>query len=187
MKRVLVAALLAASFSLNASADDASMRKAVEELLNQTRTEAMVSRLRSQLDGQLQQMVDSVTGATARESMTSTQKAAVQKFLDRSSAAFGEAMDWAHLKEFMIKTYSESFTESEIRELTAFYRSPIGQKAVDKMPAITEASMRNMRTQMQAIAPKLQAIGREFSEEYKKATPAASAPKATPAPTKKSG
>jgi hypothetical protein len=37
--------------------------------------------------------------------------------------------------------YARNFTAEELREITAFYRGPTGQKFVQKLPAITQESM----------------------------------------------
>jgi hypothetical protein len=37
--------------------------------------------------------------------------------------------------------YASNFTESEIRDLTAFYRSPTGQKLLQKLPSVTQQTM----------------------------------------------
>ena len=38
----------------------------------------------------------------------------------------------------MVKIYMGAFSEDEIRQLAAFYRTPIGQKALSKMPEVTK-------------------------------------------------
>jgi hypothetical protein len=37
--------------------------------------------------------------------------------------------------------YARTFTADELRQVTAFYRSPIGQKFLEKMPVIAQESM----------------------------------------------
>lgn len=43
----------------------------------------------------------------------------------------------ADLEGKMIALYAETFTEKEIRALTAFSRTPLGRKAAEKMPELT--------------------------------------------------
>ena len=42
------------------------------------------------------------------------------------------------LKQDLIRLYKEHFTESELRKMTAFYRTQTGQKCVDLMPTIMQ-------------------------------------------------
>jgi hypothetical protein len=37
--------------------------------------------------------------------------------------------------------YARNFAADELRQVTAFYRGPIGQKFLEKMPVITQESM----------------------------------------------
>jgi len=48
-------------------------------------------------------------------------------------------VNWPSLKEDMIALYVQAFTEDELKQLATFYRSPIGQKAADKMPELANA------------------------------------------------
>lgn len=53
------------------------------------------------------------------------------------------AMDYAQkiaadpdMKQRMVNAYMESFTERELRELIAFYQTPLGHKALNAMPEL---------------------------------------------------
>ncbi|HEY2292664.1 MAG TPA: DUF2059 domain-containing protein [Thermoanaerobaculia bacterium] len=41
-----------------------------------------------------------------------------------------------NLEPEMVKIYMGAFTEDELRQMTAFYRSPVGQKSLAKMPEV---------------------------------------------------
>jgi uncharacterized protein len=43
--------------------------------------------------------------------------------------------------ELVATVYARNFAPAELRQVTAFYRSPIGQKLLEKMPTITQESM----------------------------------------------
>ena len=44
------------------------------------------------------------------------------------------------LMNLIAPVYAKHFTESEIKELIAFYKTPIGKKLVDKLPVISQES-----------------------------------------------
>ncbi|MEJ8843882.1 DUF2059 domain-containing protein [Lacibacter sp. H375] len=44
------------------------------------------------------------------------------------------------LIDMIAPVYAKHFTEAEIKELVAFYKTPIGKKLVDKLPVITQES-----------------------------------------------
>ncbi|HZN53868.1 MAG TPA: DUF2059 domain-containing protein [Candidatus Polarisedimenticolaceae bacterium] len=43
-------------------------------------------------------------------------------------------MTWETIGPKLVDLYAETFTEAELRELTAFYRTPVGRKALAAMP-----------------------------------------------------
>lgn len=45
-------------------------------------------------------------------------------------------MSWESLKNEFARIYAEEFTEQELRDMIAFYRTPTGAKAIAKMPAL---------------------------------------------------
>ncbi|HZM69481.1 MAG TPA: DUF2059 domain-containing protein [Candidatus Cryosericum sp.] len=48
----------------------------------------------------------------------------------------GKVMTWDALAPKLVTMYTESFTESELRDLAAFYRTPAGRKALSVMPEL---------------------------------------------------
>lgn len=54
---------------------------------------------------------------------------------------FRAEIDIEELVRMTIPIYDKHFTQAEIRELIAFYQTPLGVKLVEKMPAIAQESM----------------------------------------------
>ncbi|NGP88571.1 DUF2059 domain-containing protein [Fodinibius halophilus] len=54
------------------------------------------------------------------------------------SEFFHKYINWESIGEDIKKVYKETFSEKEIRELTTFYKSDIGQKYARLTPTITE-------------------------------------------------
>ena len=55
----------------------------------------------------------------------------------------------------MVAVYARSFTMDEVRQLVAFYKSPLGQKALAAVPTASREAMQGM---MGNLAPKLNAL-----------------------------
>lgn len=51
---------------------------------------------------------------------------------------FNKYMSWDSIKDDMIKIYAEEFTAGEIKQLTEFYKTPVGEKFALKMPVLTK-------------------------------------------------
>jgi hypothetical protein len=72
--------------------------------------------------------------------------AIMPQLLERMSQRSSEIVD------LTAAIYANNFSAEEIRQVTAFYRTPVGQKFLDKLPAITQASMAMGQKWGQSIA-----------------------------------
>lgn len=75
----------------------------------------------------------------------------LEKWLKETLASFDAEADFA-------KLYKEVFTEAELRELTAFYRTPIGKKALQKLPELMQKGAQLGVDRFKASYPKLEAM-----------------------------
>src|SRR5690606_8636002 len=48
-------------------------------------------------------------------------------------------LSFESLKPDLVKLYQSEFTEPEIKELNAFYSTPVGKKAIEKLPTLSAA------------------------------------------------
>lgn len=121
MRKLLVASMtlifLTASSLL---ADDRSHQKAIEDFL-------IVMNMESLMSQTIQQLVN--------VQIQRNQKLA--PFKRTMLTFFTKYLGWAIVKDEVISIWKNTFIETEIRELTAFYRTPTGQKALKVMPALT--------------------------------------------------
>ena len=65
----------------------------------------------------------------------------------------------------MVPLFAKRFTEAELDELLAFYRSPIGRKTTEAMPALMQESMELAATEAQSSVPE---IKEKVSERLRK-------------------
>jgi hypothetical protein len=61
----------------------------------------------------------------------------------------------------MIPLYEKHFTETELDELLAFYRTPTGQKAIKELPALVQESIPISQSWLRNLEPVLQPRLRE--------------------------
>src|SRR4051812_25186333 len=111
MKALLIAAFLSLMIFPAPGADDPECTKLADELLSAMRLE---SSFRS--------------GWTAYPPVDG-----VAEHVD--SAETSRAL-WLKLKPGYVKAYAEVYSADELRSLIAFFKSPIGQAYVDKMPEL---------------------------------------------------
>ncbi|WP_417069169.1 DUF2059 domain-containing protein [Niveibacterium terrae] len=165
---LLAAALLC--FASLAHADEASHRKAVEDLLDTIHAESLVSGVREQV---IAQFVTQMKASSAKEGLNEAQKETMQRFVRGTSDLIGETLSWPKMKAFQIAVYTQTYSEAEIRELIVFYKTPLGQKMLESQPKLAAISMKEMQGQIQGVLPKMMELGREATVELQKqATPA---------------
>ena len=65
---------------------------------------------------------------------------------------------WAEsdMGQEFVRLYTESFTEDELRQVIAFYKTPVGQKTLQKMPELLQKGMSYGQREAQAHLPELQ-------------------------------
>jgi uncharacterized protein len=90
-----------------------------------------------------------------------------QKDLNEVSVTVAKTMAGKEkeIGEQMAKIYANDFTEQEMKDLTAFYKSALGQKLLTTEPAAIQASMVYMNQWAQAFS---EAVVGQFREEMKK-------------------
>jgi len=118
----------------------ASHRAAVQRLLEVTRARELSARTSDAIiDSQLQQMPQLAPYASVLRDF------------------YHEQTSWSVVEPELTQLYSEVFTEPEIRELTAFYQTSLGQKMLTKLPMVMTRSNQLTSARLQAAMPKLMA------------------------------
>lgn len=96
--------------------------------------------------------------------MTPRIRTVLREFMD-------EHFRYEDLEPEFVKMYADVFTEREIRDLAAFYRTPLGQRVVETLPEITAASQRIAMERLQSAMPQLMQAIMQAMEEEEPATP----------------
>jgi hypothetical protein len=159
MIRLVLLAVL--SIPLVASADAQSHRAAAYELLDAARAASIVDVMKVQVDQTMRR-------AVSDSQLTAAQQAVIDKYALKASEEVARTMEWTRLKEEFATLYVSVYTEAELRELTTFYKSALGQKMLDKMPQLLQQSMQLAQRHLQESMPRLQKIGDEMVEEMKR-------------------
>ena len=69
---------------------------------------------------------------------------------------FKEFVRWEELRPEYVRMYREAYSEAELNELIAFYRTPVGQKTVELMPVLMQRGAQIGQKQIQPHLPELQ-------------------------------
>ena len=97
---------------------------------------------------------------------------ALKQFEDVMRPFMAKYLSWKNLEPQMIQVYAEAFTEPEVRELIAFYKTPIGHKTVNLMPQLMQRGAALGQKAVQEHLPELQeAIAKKAKENEAKKKP----------------
>ncbi|WP_442505542.1 DUF2059 domain-containing protein [Novipirellula sp. SH528] len=77
-------------------------------------------------------------------------------FEDVMKAFLHKHLSFESLKPDLIKLYKTEFTEAEIKALTEFYNTPVGKKAIEKLPTLSAAGAQIGMQRVQANMGELQ-------------------------------
>jgi hypothetical protein len=104
---------------------------------------------------QLGKMNDQIASAAGT---TPEAKEKQQKMLEAINAETKALVNWETLKPMFVSIYSETFTPDELKGMIAFYRTPIGQKWLEKQPQVQMATMQKIQAIMAESQPNIQKV-----------------------------
>jgi hypothetical protein len=168
MRRAIALGLLAAALltpALPAAADEAAKTAAAEELL-----------LAMGIDRTLEEIQDNKLAAI------SAQQPGLIPYKDTLKAFLSKHLNWEALKESLIAIYAAEFSTAELKELTAFYRTPTGKKLAERTPTLKAAENRLYVVRFNMHGDELREMITARERELTKAPPAEAAPPPAPKP-----
>ena len=120
-------------------------------------------------DDAITQVYDQLTphlqGMAEQLNVTPDKRPIFDRYMVKMVDAMKEEMTWEKMEPHMIGVYVEIFSEDEIDELIVFYKSPLGQKLIDRMPEIAEASFLVTQEMMKGFYPRMREIQAELRAE----------------------
>jgi uncharacterized protein len=102
-----------------------------QDLVNLLNSEQQVEQLQAQMQAQMIPLIIRGAGEHAQE---------LAKHRDVLEAWFGRYLSWPAMSAEVAAIYRKHFTDAELKELIAFYQSPVGKKSLDTMPTIFQES-----------------------------------------------
>src|SRR5262249_17604890 len=83
----------------------------------------------------VQQMMDQMVPSLEAQAQASG-KSLPPDYKQRMNAVLLEVVPYPEMKEWSADIYAQRFTAKELKELIAFYRTPVGRKLASKLPEI---------------------------------------------------
>ena len=123
--------------------------------------------------------IDRLADGTARQIKDKTEAADFQTRMHaQTRELLKKQFNWESIQPQFVQSYEETFTTPELKELAAFYNSPVGQKLVAKQPELSDRISKVNQEKMQQVMPQI--IGMVRAESAKVQGNGAPAPGAAP-------
>jgi len=143
-----------------ASADEISRRAAAEELLSLTKVDQMIKPLFTQMQAMMEQQF-------AQMGVPEDLQSILKRHQERLFVVLEETLDLQTMKRDFVSIYVDTFTEDELKGVVAFYKTPVGQAFLDKMPLLMSRSMQASQKRMPEIFEKMKVITAKLVDEMK--------------------
>lgn len=76
-------------------------------------------------------------------------------------------LSWDSVEPIYVDLYRKTFTQKEVDDMIAFYKSPSGQSMVAKMPAVTDQVTQTMQGKLATVMPQLHQISEDTANQLK--------------------
>ena len=119
----------------------------------------------SVLDSIYSQLYQVMQGTAQQIGVKPSERELLDKYTKKLVAIMKEDLNWDTMKGPMIDLYLKHYSEKEIKDMVAFYRSDSGQSMIKKMPAVMRDSMLITQGMMKNFIPKMQALSEELKQE----------------------
>lgn len=144
---------------LAARADDASKLAKVQEFFKVSKMDQLSVQV-------MKQAMDQVNSGVMQQmlgvKLTPSQQQSVDDVTKRMQKIISGALNWKDLEPEYAKIYAAAYTEQQLDDILAFYKSPTGQAMVDKSPALAAQASAITQKRMEAVIPQLQQVMKDF-------------------------
>ena len=97
--------------------------------------------------------------------MSTNEYEIVEKYNAKLTQLMKDEMGWEEMKKELRVVYEQNFTSNEIRQMLAFYKSPVGQSVLEKMPVVAQESMQIGQQMAMKAMPKVNALMEQMTRE----------------------
>jgi len=156
--RVICAATLLFCASGQVLADAASHAEKTEKFLDLIQANKLTTPIYMQVQDMFAQRFEESKAPASKRSV-------LESYQARANAALDRAVGWDKIKPGMVKLYTDTFNEKEISELIDFYRSPLGRKVMEKMPALTMQSAQLTQRSLERAVPEVNKLLEDMQKE----------------------
>jgi len=162
MKHFIVIFSLLAAFTF-ADAEKTPTENSTKAALVASKELIQVMGLKEQMSTGFDAMMPMIQGQADQLNLSPEQQ---EKLIGIYKTWFTEDLDHDRMEKSIIRIYAQTFNEKELKELIAFYKTPLGKKVLEKTPELMETSAlmgmdeatKNQGKLMERLTPFLEGI-----------------------------
>lgn len=154
----LCAAVLLGTSASFAMADAASHAADAERFLQLAHADKLTVPVYAQVQQMFAQRFAQAQAPTSKQAL-------LESYQAKANAALDKAVGWDKLKPDMVRLYTSNFDEQELKQLIAFYESPLGRKVLQKMPTLTAQSAELTQSKLEGAVPEVNKLLADMSDE----------------------
>ena len=176
-KSIILPLFVVLSCAVGRAADPAApaSEASAKELLEVSHARQLLDNMLAQVGGMMKTQMQQ---ATAGKTITPADQANMDKGQAKGMEVLKSELSWDKLEPMYVQVYTQSFTQSEVEGIVAFYKTPAGQALVNKMPAVMQNTSTIMQQRMAGLMPKMMAAMQESAASPEDAAQAAPSPAA---------
>jgi hypothetical protein len=157
--RSIVIALALLFSVVIARADDASKAAKIEGFFKLAKLDQLSAQTMKQAMDQVNSgMMQQITGVK----LTPDQQQKSDELSQKVMKIISDAMSWDKLEPAYAKLYMDAYTEAQIDDIVAFYKSPTGQVMVEKTPTLVTQANAVVKERMSSAIPEIQKIMKDY-------------------------
>ena len=160
MKKIIVGAMLGLCVSLAwaAPASEASVLR----LLKASGSDKLMQQMEPAMEQVMRKSMEEFQKDSA---LSPRQQAVLDTWPKRFTQLVREEMNWEQMKPDIVRIYQESFDQTEVDGLVAFYESPLGQSVISKMPQVMQKSLAMSQAHVARLMPKMREVIEDIQRE----------------------
>jgi hypothetical protein len=165
LKMLLIVLLLGVRLAHadDAPPSDASIQNLLEVMHSEKTIDVVIAQMQTSIDAMNKQLMKD-------KPLRPDQVQILNDAKDQLVAAVKDSLKWEEMMPVYVSIYRKTFTQKEIDDIIAFYKTETGQAILAKMPAVIQTTMQMTMQRMAVLTPKLQKIQRDALERLKAST-----------------
>lgn len=158
-RKIIYLVIIAFCFPLSTRADDASKMAKIHELFKVSKMDQLSAQSMRLAENQVKAgMVRQMFGVK----LNADQQEELNHLSGKLMKILSSALNWDALEPEYAKLYAAAYTEQQIDDLLAFYKSPTGQVMIEKMPVLMQEANAVVQKRMADAMPQIQKLIKDY-------------------------